>query len=548
VIAGRRTTIQRTEAFLKTGSVVDEANRNYQWSDAAIRAQLDRILGHQEFHATEKMRAFLRFVVEETLEGREHQLKGFTIATEVFGRDPDFDPAHDPVVRIQAGRLRRAMERYYLVAGSQDPICIGIPKGSYVPQFTAVPAATPGPRPVHEPGTGSHPEAWPTVVVLPFEDLTGNSDLAYLGPGLATELCIELGRCDDLRVMLYQPPLASNQGVLPEPDFTVQGSIRADSFTVKVVVQLIETRTGEQLWADWLKSSLDAGELISFQEKTANQIVAHLAGEHGAIPRALSSETSKGPLTIYQAVLKGYAYHQTINAETCLQAFESLQIARSQDVECGLVCSMLAMLFADNIALEFFDPERTPLSEALRMAQEGALVLPDSQLSRLALVRTHLLANDLEMALSELETAHALHPESLLFMDVIGYGLLLVGQWERGEQLVRRAIRQNPFHRVYTRFGTWLNCFRQQDYTGALEEAESLLGVGFFWDPLCRAATLGQLGRPGRGRRAVNELLSLKPDFPDRGRYLIGHYVKFPEITERVVEGLAVSGLQLASD
>ena len=527
---------------------MDEANRQYQWSDEAIRTQLGRILGHEEFHATEKMRAFLRFVVEETLAGREHTLKGSTIATEVFGRDLDFDPAHDPVVRIQAGRLRRAMERYYLVAGGGDPLRIDIPKGSYVPQFTAVAEPAPASTPAHAPKISAHPEAWPTVVVLPFEDLTGNPDLAYLGAGLATELCIELGRCDDLRVMLFRELLPGARAVGPGPDFTVQGSVRADGSTLKIVVQLIETASGEQLWADWLKSPLDSGELISFQEKTANRIATHIAGERGAIPRALSSASGNEPLTIYQAILKGYAYHQTISAESYLQAFEALQAARSQEAECGLVCSMLAELYMDNIALEFFDPERTPLAEAVHLAQEGARVLPNSQFSRLVLARTNLVANDLDLALAELEAAHALHPDSLLFMDTIGYGFLLLGRWERGEELVRRAIRQNPFYRVYARYGTWLNCFRQKDYMGALEEAECLLGVGFFWDTLCRAATLGQLGRLGRGRKAVDELLSLKPDFPDRGRYLIGHYVRFPEIAERVVEGLAISGLRLTSD
>ena len=528
---------------------MDEANRQYRWSDEAIRVQLNRILGHEEFHATEKMRAFLRFVVEETLAGRDHKLKGFTIATELFERDHDFDPAHDPVVRIQAGRLRRAMERYYLVAGSQDPIRIEIPKGSYIPQFTAVPEAAPEPHRAHEPGIGSHPEAWPTVVVLPFEDLTGNPDLAYLGAGLATELCIELGRCDDLRVMLFRELLPGAQEVGPSsPDFAVGGSVRANGSVLKIVVQLIETASGEQLWADWLKSPLDPSELISFQERTANRIAAHIGGEVGAIPRALSSATSAGPLTIYQAILKGYAYHQVVSAESHMQALKALQFARSQDAECGLACSMLAMLFVDNIALEYSDPERTPLAEAIHLAQEGVLLLPNSQFSRLALARTQFLAGDLDMALTELEATYALQPDSLLFMDVIGYGFLLLGQWERGEQLVRRAIRQNPFYRVYTRFGTWLNCFRQQDHMGALEEAECLLGVGFFWDPLCRAATLGQLGRPRRGRKAVNELLSLKPDFPDRGRYLIGHFVKFPEIAERIVEGLAISGLRLGTD
>ena len=524
---------------------MDEATRQDQFSDEAIRAELDRILGHEEFHATDKMRDFLRFVVEQTLTGHAQRLKGFTIATEVYGRDQDHDPAHDPVVRIQAGRLRRAMERYYLVAGGRDPIRIEIPKGSYIPQFTAVQDATPEPRPAHQLGIGANLESWPTVAVLPFEDQTNDPDLAYLGAGLATELCIELGRCDDLRVVLFRELVPGVREVGPRPDFSVQGSIRSDGSTLKIVVQLIETASGEQLWADWLKSPLDAAELISFQENTASRIAAHIAGEHGAIPRALSSPSSEAPLTLYQAILKGYAYHQTISVEYYAQAFEALQAARRQDAECGLVCSMLAVLYADNIALEFIDPERTPLAEAIHLAQEGALILPYSQFSRLALARTHLLAGDLEMARNEIEAAHALHPESLLFIDAFGYLLLLLGQWDRGEQFVRKAIHQNPFYRVYAHYGTWLNCFRQEDYAGALEETNYLLGVGFFWDPLSRAATLGQLGRPGKARKAVNELLSLKPDFPARGRHLIGHFVKFPEIADRIIEGLAVGGLQL---
>ena len=84
----------------------------------AIREQLGRILASPEFHATDKMRGFLRFVVEEKLAGRSHRLKGYTVAVEVFGRGEDFDAANDPIVRIQAGRLRRALERYYLVAST----------------------------------------------------------------------------------------------------------------------------------------------------------------------------------------------------------------------------------------------------------------------------------------------------------------------------------------------------------------------------------------------------------------------------------------------
>ena len=116
----------------------------------AIREQLGRILASPEFHATDKMRGFLRFVVEEKLAGRSHRLKGYTVAVEVFGRGEDFDAANDPIVRIQAGRLRRALERYYLVAGRLDPILIDIPKGRYVPRFTVQKLAE---RP-HDPNAG----------------------------------------------------------------------------------------------------------------------------------------------------------------------------------------------------------------------------------------------------------------------------------------------------------------------------------------------------------------------------------------------------------
>ncbi|MGD8529890.1 MAG: hypothetical protein PVG97_02845, partial [Syntrophobacterales bacterium] len=73
----------------------------------AIRAQLERILQSTEFRGSDKQRRFLSFVVEETLAGRFSQLKGYTIAVAVYGRREDFDPQVDPIVRVEAGRLRR---------------------------------------------------------------------------------------------------------------------------------------------------------------------------------------------------------------------------------------------------------------------------------------------------------------------------------------------------------------------------------------------------------------------------------------------------------
>lgn len=508
---------------------------------------MNRILGHTEFHATDKMRDFLHFVVEETLAGRSEHIKGFTVATQVYGRDADFDAAHDPVVRIQAGRLRRAMERYYLVAGGQDPIRIEIPKGSYVPVFTEGPARESSSKhTVAQPQARKCTASWPSVLVMPFEDLTGNPDLPYLSVGLATELCVELGYCDDLRVMLHREGAVDVPERNNRSDFIISGSVRSDGPNIKIVVQLSDGVTAEQLWVDALKSPLESTNIIAFQEDSANSIAAHIAGTHGVIARVMSTHNrSLVEPTTYQAILKGYTYHHTMTSVSYMQALEALQQARAREPECGLVCTMLALLFMDNVALEFMDPDLTPLDEAVQMAREGARILPNNQFSRLVLARGHMLQNQLDLALSEVEAALALRPESLLFMDTIGYMLVLLGEWDRGEQLICKASRLNPFYRVLTRSAFWLNAIRQQDYAKAQEESKWFADNAGFWGPLARAATLGLLGRPAEGREAVHQLLLLNPNFQQRGRLLIGHSVKFPEIVDQLVEGLAVAGLNI---
>jgi tetratricopeptide (TPR) repeat protein len=193
--------------------------------------------------------------------------------------------------------------------------------------------------------------------------------------------------------------------------------------------------------------------------------------------------------------------------------------------------------------MEYFDLDHTPLDEALHLAREGVRLEPANQLSLIALAQAHFLRNELDLALNEIEVALALQPESLLFMDTIGYMLMLLGEWDRGEQLLRTSIRLNPFYRIYTRYGLWLNAFRQQDYKRALEETEWIAEIGTFWGPLARAATLGQMARPGNAHEEIGRLQVLKPNFTERAHLLIGHYIKFPDITEQLIEGLSVAGL-----
>jgi hypothetical protein len=100
-----------------------------------ICAALDRIVASDVFRQLPHIAAFLRFIVETTLAGEGGRIDGYAIAVEVLGRDEGFDPQVDPIVPVAAGRLRRALQRYYTGTGAQGGIVIELPRGHYVPSF-----------------------------------------------------------------------------------------------------------------------------------------------------------------------------------------------------------------------------------------------------------------------------------------------------------------------------------------------------------------------------------------------------------------------------
>jgi hypothetical protein len=105
-------------------------------STAESRAELERILAGSAFANSPKLAAFLRFVVEASLAGRSDRLKGYTIAVGALGRRADFDPETDAIVRVDAGRVRRALARHYETEGAADPVVIDLPRRHYAPTFT----------------------------------------------------------------------------------------------------------------------------------------------------------------------------------------------------------------------------------------------------------------------------------------------------------------------------------------------------------------------------------------------------------------------------
>jgi adenylate cyclase len=493
-----------------------------------VLAQLERILASDDFDTSERSREFLRFVVEETLRGHADAVNQHQIATSVFGRRDDFDPTTDPIVRMQAGRVRRALEHYYLTAGRDDPLVIEIPKGSYIPQFRRE--------------VTTH--ARPTLLVETFSNATEDPSVDFMAQGLASDLAIELDRYRHFDVSLGQPqepPRASH------PRFSVSGTLATVEDALKISLRLVDADTGHQLWGEQFRHDRAGPELGTFLDELASRLAATLADERGVLPRYISRESIRRPGEpgTYEAILRYYHFDLAPSLETFQEAITALRQAVEREAEYGLAWAHLARLYATNYSLELVE-EETPIENALSFAETASRLEPLDRRICATKAFVHLIRGDIEEGRLEVDHALALNPDSLFFLDAVGYLLTLLGDWERGPELSRRAVRLNPYHRDVAHAGLWLDALRREDYETALHASQAFAQPGHFWSPLMRAVALAYLDRLDEASPLVESILGLKPNFGERGRWLIERYVKFDDLVARIERGLAKLDLDLA--
>ncbi|MGA1983937.1 MAG: hypothetical protein ABSG84_15905 [Acidobacteriaceae bacterium] len=138
-----------------------------------ILLELERILNSRPFRSSGRSKQFLSYVVRNSLDGHLENLKERTIGTEVFERDPNYATGDDPVVRVNAGEVRRRLEQYYYGAPIDTPVRIGIPLGSYIPEFhwtsRTAPEQSAGAAVAPAPGAEGHGESSLIVHEKPAE-------------------------------------------------------------------------------------------------------------------------------------------------------------------------------------------------------------------------------------------------------------------------------------------------------------------------------------------------------------------------------------------
>jgi serine/threonine-protein kinase len=236
-------------------------------TESDVQRQLKRIGASRFFCKSNRLCRFLSFAANQALLGDGQRLKEVQVGIHVFDRGSAFDPRVDPIVRVEARRLRSKLKSYYASVGRADQLLIDLPKGTYTPVFRFRIA-----RP-----NNSKPTKRSTIAVLPFTRLTDSLPDESLGAGLTEELIHQLIQIPhlqvhtDLQTSGHDENPGCRSGVAK---WKVRGSIRSIRGICRVTVQLIETMSNSYIWSETYDRAI--GDVLDVQEGIAKAVVAKL--------------------------------------------------------------------------------------------------------------------------------------------------------------------------------------------------------------------------------------------------------------------------------
>lgn len=275
-----------------------------------VRTQVERILGSRALSGSDQLKRLLRLIAERTLNGQPELLKEYNLGLEVFQRPPDYDPRIDPIVRVQAGRLRSKLAEYYASEGSHDSLVIRIPKGAYVPVFEARNAAAPAleiksdRQRVWLAAAGlavvavilavgwvaRHSAAVPadiqrSVAVLPLQMFTEGGNRGHIANQIAEVLTTELAKNKQLRVLSRTTAGRYRETTSPLPKIAralgvrwiVEGGAGVQGSRAYVKLRAVDSRTDRKVWADVF--DCDLSDLVAASVRAADNIAAAILAE-----------------------------------------------------------------------------------------------------------------------------------------------------------------------------------------------------------------------------------------------------------------------------
>ena len=511
----------------------------HSFNNKEILAQLARLLSSSQLSGSNVLLEFLNFIVREALEGRGDELKEYTIGVHALKKESDFNPQLDSIVRIHAGRLRRALKEYYYEEGVNDRIMIVIPKGSYVPSFelreVALVAQTNGveahevampasiglkeeleEKPIGKPLTSNHKSS---IAVLPFKKIGHGEILKYFTQGIGEYLSTELTLFENLKVVSYYSGGNINSqfadirktGLALGADYILTGSVHMLEGAIRLYVQLNVVATGDQLWAHTFEHKDFNEKFGDFQAEVVDKILADVAGMNGMIVRyeiekkSGSSESSNGePLIFWYR-----QYSHKFDKPTIAKAKKYYEEVIKREPDNAFALAYLSeILSGETLLLQPTETKRTEL--AASYAQLAIESNPYCQQGYLALAIHFLLSQKNEECVHTLEQGLEVNPKSVDYRGAMGAMLIYAGDFENGVKILDKVVKLNSHLPWWEILSYSFYSYHRKFYADAIFWAERV-NMNVAWIPIIKAAAYSQLDQPEKGQVILDQL---KRQFP----------------------------------
>lgn len=542
----------------------------------AVRETLERLLASETFGRSERARKLLRYLVEREQAGEADRLKGSSIAMDVFGKDGDFDPSTDAVVRVQAGRLRELLQQYFANEGIAEPLRIAIPRGGYVPAYElnairlpeerAVGAEAPEPPEPLPPAEDLATPAVPAVAPAANPSVTRQLQLFWLAIALVIGM---------LGVLILRqgsgPLLGGNDAASSVETASATGSITPSStgealplvyivvkasgdganrvaaslraglsgfdtinFIGRDVVKAADPATDATSFVFDVLPGLATGDVtIEIQNIATGRVllsrnltpadsapdavedsIASLLSSALPASGAIYNYIEQGNLQtgLTRCLLLNDKYYLDQNAKTHLAAYRCLEELASHDAKSSLVYSELASLHLEAITDHYAYPPDPTIEKAMMYAHRGVQMGPTSPYAHRTYGYINSRLGNAEESIRWMRKAYELNPYDLAMAAGYGYGLIFAGKYAEGTPIMAHAVEASSGHPTWWDFGLFAGEFMLGDMDRAMAASIALRTTDTKSHYL--AARLISAKAVGQERLATRLLNELNAKFP----------------------------------
>lgn len=508
-----------------------------------VKNQLESLLASPQFKLAGQQKKFLQFIVLKTLEGNNRQLKQYTIAVEGLGFADNFDPDVNPVIRINAGRIRKKLDKYYADEGVNSLLRISLPKGRYTPRFIRYKRLEKA-----EPLKIKDYSLAPKLAVMCFTDKTQDKESNRLLIQITDTLANELNKFLFIRIVVSIPHSDKTDAINATSE--IKKSFKADYMLACHIQQLpkgrhlllcrmLEVNTREVIWSDTYCLQSDVpfhhqGQIIGSITAITADIQQGMLFQHWS--RKLLEDEASIPHH-YKALVYYRNYTDDLGLDTLKQGVKVCRDYLSKNPD-DVISNVILADFCRRSYVYGFDLTEISLEIGKQCALNAIRVKPNSHEAHYAFGQVLFCLGEKERALSEFKITRDLCQYHAYLEFGVGFHLFFMGEKEEGRELVNKVLGLSSNYPTWFNIVPFCDFFLQEKYEVALSYALKIDIPILFSGFLARCMTYVKLGEMEKAQKELQQALKYTPNLMEIGEELLARFVGSTTMASKFWEGI----------